>query len=286
MKVSRTAYYRYAQGNSYNSDKKYLRAKHEIRKEFLVNKKRYGSRRIKAAISENGINISRKTVAKLMRENDLKALQPKSFVPKTTDSKHGKRVAENLLLNKPKPDAPDQVWVSDITYIALKSGKWAYLATYMDLYTRKIVGWKVDDNMRETLVREPLETALIKRKIKVGSRLIIHSDRGSQYVSDNMNKLINKTFKIRQSMSRKSECYDNANAESLWSRLKTELEIPKDGYENIQELRTVLFEYIEAYYNPKRLHSAIGYKSPNKFEMLYYKNENETKIKIKQATKV
>jgi putative transposase len=124
MKVSRTAYYRYAQGNSYNSDKKYLRAKHEIRKEFLVNKKRYGSRRIKAAISENGINISRKTVAKLMRENDLKALQPKSFVPKTTDSKHGKRVAENLLLNKPKPDAPDQVWVSDITYIALKNGKW------------------------------------------------------------------------------------------------------------------------------------------------------------------
>ena len=170
--------------------------------------------------------------------------------------------------------------VSDITYIALKSGKWAYLATYMDLYTRKIVGWKADDNMRETLVREPLETALIKRKIKVGSALIVHSDRGSQYVSDNMNKLINKTFKIRQSMSRKSECYDNANAESLWSRLKTELEIPKHSYENIQELRTVLFEYIEAYYNPKRLHSSIDYKSPNKFEMMYYKNQH------KQATKV
>ena len=280
MKVSRTAFYRYARGDSYDSNKKYLRAKHEIRKEFLVNKKRYGSRRIKVAISENGIDISRKTVAKLMKEDDLKALQPKSFIPTTTDSKHGKRVAENLLLNKPKPDAPDQIWVSDITYIALKSGKWAYLATYMDLYTRKIVGWKVDDNMRETLVREPLETALIKRKIKVGSALIVHSDRGSQYVSDNMNKLINKTFKIRQSMSRKSECYDNANAESLWSRLKTELEIPKHGYENIQELRTVLFEYIEAYYNPKRLHSSIDYKSPNKFEILYHKNQN------KQATKV
>ncbi len=280
MKVSRTAYYRYIRGDSYDSDRKYLRAKHEIRKEFLVNKKRYGSRRIKAAISENGINISRKTVAKLMREDELKALQPKSFVPKTTDSNHGKRVAENLLLDKPKPDAPDQVWVSDITYIALKSVKWAYLATYMDLHTRKIVGWKVDDNMRESLVREPLETALIKRKIKVGSSLIIHSDRGSQYVSDNMNKLINKTFKIRQSMSRKSECYDNANAESLWSRLKTELEIPKDGYENIQELKTVLFEYIEGYYNPKRLHSSIGYMSPNKFEIMYHKNQ------VKQAIKV
>ena len=277
MKVSRTAYYRYARGNSYDSDKKYLRAKHEIRKEFLINKKRYGSRRLKVAISENGIVISRKTVAKLMREEELKALQPKSFVPKTTDSKHGKRVAENLLLNNPKPNAPNQIWVSDITYITLKSGKWAYLATYMDLFTRKIVAWKVDDNMRETLVREPLEAALIKRKIKVGALLIIHSDRGSQYVSDNMNKLINKIFKIRQSMSRKSECYDNANAESLWSRLKTELEIPKDGYENIQELKTVLFEYIEGYYNPKRLHSSIGYMSPNKFETMYYKNEGNTK---------
>ena len=277
MKVSRTAYYRYARGNSYDSDKKYLRAKHEIRKEFLVNKKRYGSRRIKAAISENGIKISRKTVAKLMKQEALKALQPKSFVPKTTDSKHGKRVAENLLLNRAKPDAPDQVWVSDITYIALKNGKWAYLVTYMDLFTRKIVAWKVDDNMREALVREPLETALIKRKIKVGSLLIIHSDRGSQYVSDNMNKLINKIFKIRQSMSRKSECYDNANAESLWSRLKTELEIPKDGYANIQELKIVLFEYIEGYYNPKRLHSAIGYMSPDKFETMYYKSESNTK---------
>ena len=145
-------YYRHARGDSYDSDKKYLRAKHEIRKEFLVNEKRYGSRRIKEAISENGIKISRKNVAKLMREEALKALQPKSFVPKTTDSNHGKRVAENLLLNKPKPNAPNQIWGSDITYIALKSGKWAYLATYMDLYTRKIVGWKVDDNMRETLV--------------------------------------------------------------------------------------------------------------------------------------
>ena len=277
MKVSRTAYYRYARGNSYNSDKKYLRAKHEIRKEFLVNKKRYGSRRIKAAILEKGIEISRKTVVKLMKEEALTALQPKSFVPKTTDSKHGKRVAENLLLNQPKPTAPDQIWVSDITYIALKNGKWAYLVTYMDLFTRKIVSWRVDDNMRETLVREPLEAALIKRKIKVGALLIIHSDRGSQYVSDNMNKLINKIFKVRQSMSRKSECYDNANAESLWSRLKTELEIPKDGYGNIQELKTVLFEYIEGYYNPKRLHSSIGYMSPNKFETMYYKKESNTK---------
>ena len=129
---------------------------------------------------------------------------------------------------------------------------------------------------RETLVREPLEAALIKQKIKVGALLFIQTG-GSQYVSDSMNKLINKIFKIRQSMSRKSKCYDNANAESLRSRLKTELEISKDGYENIQELKTVLFKYIEGYYNPKRLHSSIGYMSPNKFETMYYKKESEIK---------
>lgn len=275
--MSRTSYYNYAKGNTYNSDKKYYRARHEIRKEFLENMKRYGSRRIKAAIAEKGIELSRKTVAKLMQEQGLKAIQPKSFVPKTTDSSHGKRVAENLLLNQEghptfRATKPDQVWVSDITYMPLKSGKWAYLATYTDLYTRKIVGWKVDDNMRESLVREPLEKALLKRGIKVGADLIIHSDRGSQYVSDNVIKLINKTFKITQSMSRKAECYDNAMAESLWSTLKREIQIPKSGYENLEELSSVLFEYIDAYYNPKRLHSSIGYKSPNKFEMLFYQN--------------
>lgn len=124
MKVNRSgtapaAYYRYVRGDSYNSDKKYLRAKYEIQKEFLVNQKRYGSRRIKVAISENGIDISRKTVTKLMREEELKALQPKSFIPKTTHSNHGKRVAENLLLDKIKPDDADQA-MGDITYIALK----------------------------------------------------------------------------------------------------------------------------------------------------------------------
>ena len=170
--MSRTSYYNYVKGNTYNSDKKYYRARHEIRKKFLENMKRYGSRRIKAAIAEKGIELSRKTVVKLMQEQGLKAIQPKSFVPKTTDSSHGKRVAENLLLNQEghptfRATKPDQVWVSDSTaaaaaYMPLKSGKWAYLATYTDLYTRKIVGWKVDDNMRESLVREPLEKALLK----------------------------------------------------------------------------------------------------------------------------
>ena len=126
--------------------------------------------------------------------------------------------------------------------------------------------------MRKSLVSESFEKALMKRRIKVEADLIIHSDRGSQYVSDNVIKLINKTFKITQSMSRKAECYDNAMAESLSSTLKREIRIPKSGYENLEELSSVLFECIDAYYNPKRLHSSIGYKSPNKFEMLFYQN--------------
>lgn len=266
--ISRTAYYRYKRGKSYNADKKYNRPKHEIRIEFIRNMKRYGSRRIKASLNQNGTKISRQKVAEIMRKEGLRAIQPRKFVPRTTDSRHGKRVSDNLLLNQPKPDQPNQVWVSDITYMPLKDGKWAYLATWMDLYSRQIVGWKLADNMEESLVREPLESALLKRRVKSG--LIVHSDRGGQYLSNNMKKLI-ETFRLKQSMSRADDPYDNACAESLWSRLKAELDMPKGGYESVEKLRTVLFEYIDGYYNIRRLHSGLNYLNPVAFEALYYK---------------
>ena len=268
--ISRTAYYRYKRGNSYNADKKYNRPKHEIRIEFIRNFKRYGSRRIKASLEQQGIKIGRQKVAEIMRKEGLRAIQPRKFIPRTTDSKHGKRVCDNLLLDKPKPDAPNQVWVSDITYIPLKGGKWAYLATWMDLYSRQIVGWELADNMLESLVREPLEKALLKRRVKVESGLIIHSDRGGQYLSNNMKKLV-ETFKLKQSMSRADDPYDNAWAESLWSRLKAELDMPKGGYESLEKLKSVLFEYIDGYYNIRRLHSGLNYLNPVAFEDLYYK---------------
>ena len=131
-----------------------------------------------------------------MREDGLRAIQSPKFVPRTTDSKHGKRVCQNLLLNQPKPIRPNQVWVSDITYMPLKNGQWSYLCTWMDLFTRVIVSWSVDDNMQESLVREPLEKALLKRKIQPG--LIVHSDRGGQYLSDKMKELVH-TFGLKQS---------------------------------------------------------------------------------------
>jgi putative transposase len=274
FEVSRQSYYNYVGGRSYNSHLKYNRPRHEIRLEFIKNRKRYGVRRIQAAIAKGAaIKLSKQTIGKIMKEEGLKAIQPRSFVPRTTDSKHGKRVCENLLLNQPAPTAPNQVWVSDITYMPLKGGQWCYLAAWQDKFTKEIVGWQLADNMREEIVREPLEKALLKRKIKGSDAikpLIIHSDRGGQYLSDKMKELV-KTFEIKQSMSRADDPYDNAQAESLWSRLKAELEIPKGGYESIKDLRSILFEYIEAYYNRVRLHSSIGYMSPVSFIENFYK---------------
>ena len=230
--------------------------------------KRYGSRRIKESLQQKGIRIGRRKVVEIMRKEGLRAIQPPRFIPRTTDSKHGKRICDNLLLNRPKPDQPDAVWVSDITYMPLKAGKWAYLCIWMDLFSRQIVGWKIEEHMQENLVREPLEKALLKRGVKPG--LIIHSDRGGQYLSRRM-KLLVKTFKLRQSMSRAYDPYDNAWAESLWSRLKAELEIPKGGHSNLAALRSVLFEYIDGYYNTRRLHSSLNYRNPAAFEADYYR---------------
>jgi putative transposase len=132
FEVSRTAYYRYRRGESHNSDKKYNRPKHEVRIEFIRNLKRYGSRRIKESLKQKGIKIGRRKVAEIMRKEGLRAIQPPRFIPRTTDSKHGKRVCQNLLLDQPKPARPNAVWTSDITYMPLKGGKWAYLCTWME----------------------------------------------------------------------------------------------------------------------------------------------------------
>lgn len=223
---------------------------------------------MQALLAQKQIKLSRRIVGKIMREEGLIAIQPRSFVPRTTDSKHGKRVCENLLLDKAKPTTPNQVWVSDITYMPLKGGKWAYLSAWQDLYTREIVGWTVADNMREEMVREPLEKALLKKNAP--KTMIIHSDRGGQYLSDNIKKVV-KTFELNQSMSRADDPYDNATAESLWSRLKAELDMLKAGYESVEELREILFEYIEGFYNRQRLHSSLGYQSPQTFTENYYK---------------
>jgi putative transposase len=266
--VSRTAYYRYKRGQSYQPTTHQQAKKQLVEQVFWGHKRRYGSRRIVAELQEQGHQVGRQQVRSLMKLADLQAIQPKSFVPRTTDSTHGKGYWPNLLLGQPVPTAPNLVWVSDITYLPLIDGEWAYLGGWMDLFSRRIVGWRVDDNMEDALVITPLRAALQSRQPAQG--LITHSDRGGQYVSNDLQELVS-LWRIRPSMSRADDPYDNAFAESFWSRLKAEL-LEGGCFLSVDDARTEIFEYIESYYNRVRKHSSLGYKSPEQFENEYYKN--------------
>ena len=271
LSVSRSAYYAYAKGSTYQvkSDKVVLADR--IRKEFATHKKRYGTRRISKSLHNQGISIGRYAIRSQMRLQGLHAIQPRSFIPKTTNSRHKLGYAPNLLAGKVFPVAPDQVYVGDITYLPTVEGKWLYLNKWMDLYTRRIVGWKIDTHMEESLVTESLKQALYKRNPAAG--LIVHSDRGGQYRSENFKQLLNG-YECQQSMSGADNPYDNAYAESFFSRFKAEM-LPKNGFNSIEDAKKQTFEYIEMYYNTSRLHSGIKYSSPEDYEKGYYQNQSK-----------
>jgi putative transposase len=233
---------------------------------FWQNSRRYGSRRIAAEVRDQTV-VGRHRVRRLMREQGLQAIQPRRFVPRTTDSRHGKRMSPNLLLEREiKVDHPRQVIVGDITYLPLRIGRWAYLATWMDLFSRRILGWQIADSMTADLVIEALKKAIHRAPLPAG--LIVHSDRGGQYVDSDLRRLL-KEKGFEQSMSRAEETYDNAYAESLFSRYKAEL--LEDGvFVDLEQARSETFSYIEAYYNRIRRHSALGYLSPENFERAFY----------------
>lgn len=197
-----------------------------------------------------------------MAANGLQAIQPRSFVPRTTDSRHRLGFSPNLLLTFGLPTGPNQVWVSDITYIMLASGRWAYLTTWMDLWSRLIVGWHLDETMEDALVITAFRRAVLRRGPTPG--LIVHSDRGGQYASKELRRLL-VHYECRQSMSRPDDPYDNAFAESYWSRLKAEV-LENGAFLNLGDARTEIGDYIDNYYNTVRLHSALGYLRPMQFE--------------------
>ncbi len=201
-----------------------------------------------------------------MKEHGLKAIRPRSFVPKTTNSRHTYTISPNLLLEHSLPCRPDQVWVDDIIYIPLAGGTYGYLAAWMDLYSRKIIGWLLDDNMKEALVIEAFKKAIMNRSVTAG--LIVHSDLGGQYAGSMVRKLVDSK-KLLQSMSWGDNPYDNAFMQSCFSRFKTEL-LQDGAFENLQDAQTEIFEYIEMYYNTKRMHSSLNYECPNNFEKNYY----------------
>jgi putative transposase len=220
----------------------------------------YGSPRIYDDLKERGETVGRHRIARLMRENGITARPLKRF-RKTTDSNHDMPVAPNLLERNFETDRPNAVWVGDITYIWTAIG-WAYLAVIVDLFSRRVVGWAIDSNMRSELVVKALEMAKGQRDIRPG--LIFHSDRGSQYASQDYQRAL-AVSDIIPSMSRKGDCWDNAVAESFFATIKREL-VSKCYWLNLKAARIAIHDYIEVFYNRRRKHSTNGYVSPVEYE--------------------
>jgi transposase InsO family protein len=222
---------------------------------------RYGSPRVYRELKAQGRPVCENTVAQLMRQKGLQAKVKRKFVPRTTDSDHDQPVAPNRLDRQFGAPACDRKWACDITYIPTEEG-WLYLAGVMDLCSRRIVGWSMADHMETDLVAQALAMAVARRSPAKG--LLHHSDRGVQYASDHYQGLLHQ-HGMQASMSHKGDCWDNAVMESFWATLKNEL-VHHEHYATRQQARQSIFEYIEVFYNRKRLHSSLGYVSPDTFE--------------------
>ena len=233
----------------------------EIRSIHAQFKARYGSPRIHAELVARGHDCCVNTVAKLMREADIAAKTARKFRCTTTDSDHDLPVAENLLDRQFDPAAANESWVADITYIPTREG-WLYLAAVEDLYSRRVVGWAMDEHMESRLVVDALAMAVQRRLPDEG--LLAHSDRGSQYASEHYQRLLAK-HGITCSMSRRADCWDNAPMESFFASLKKELVHDADFATRL-EARAAIFEYIEVFYNNQCRHSSLGYVSPAEYE--------------------
>jgi putative transposase len=227
---------------------------------FRRHRRRYGYRRVAEELSDRGVTCAPARVRRLMAQHALHALQPKNFVPKTSDGRADKP-SPNLLCDQPLPEAPNQAWAGDITFIPTSTG-WLYLAVVIDLCSRRIVGWSLADHLRSDLVLDALGQALQTRS--TDRTTIFHSDRGSQYASTAFRQVLAKAG-LRQSMSARANPYHNAWTESFIGTLKHEM-LQGGCFDNSNDARTEIFEYIEGYYNTHRKHSALGYRTPIQFE--------------------
>ena len=232
----------------------------KIDKAFKESRETYGSRRIRRELKKLERGCTLKRVRRLMRKLGLCPKRRRRFRI-TTDSKHGFEVYANLLKRNFKVDGPDHVWVSDITYIWTDEG-WLFLATVIDLYSRNVVGWSMSQSLRSQIAIDALEMAIAARNPAPG--LIHHSDRGVQYACGDYQKVIRRA-KMRPSMSRKGDCWDNSVAESFFSTLKKELTYHVK-FQTREDARREIFEFIEVFYNRQRMHSYLGYMSPVQFE--------------------
>jgi putative transposase len=241
-----------------------------IRHEHEVSRQTYGSPRIHAALKQQGLPVGRNRVARLMRNNGIVGKTPRRKRPVTTQREVGALAAPNLLAQDFTASRPDEIWLSDITYIDTAEG-WLYLALVMDLFSRTIVGWSMADHMQATLVELALLMALGRRLPDLDGDLLHHSDQGSQYTSALVQALLAQHH-IQVSMSGVGNCYDNAPMESFIGKLKTEC--ASYQFATHREARQVIFEHIEVWYNRHRLHSSLGYTSPAAFEQQYFLDTN------------
>ncbi len=258
--VSRSGYYAWLNRTPSRRKKQDGKLQELILKIYLQGRGVYGSPRIHQQLLKEGILCSKKRVERLMQKMQLQARQKRKFKV-TTDANHNLPLAEDHVRRDFSASGPNRLWVTDITYIYTREG-WLYLAAIMDVYSRKIVGWSMKDRLGQELVLEALDMAVKQRGNP--SSLIIHSDRGSQYAG------YKYQFQLRKhgftcSMSRKGDCYDNAAIESFFHTLKTEL-VFFCRYETRAQAKRDVFEYIEVFYNRIRLHSSIGYHSPEEYE--------------------
>ena len=227
---------------------------------FLKHRRRYGARRIAHELRDRGSVCSPRRVAKVLKIQGLHAIQPRSFVPRTTQGRHALGYSPNLLLDRKDPVGINELWVGDITYLPLRSGGFCYLAGLVDRYSRDIVGWSIDATMTESLVLDVLRRAIRGRRPVAG--LIHHSDRGGQYAGTSYRAMLKRSG-MCQSMNRADNCYDNAFMESCWGTLKRELAMA--DYEGVESARAIVGEYVR-YYRFERKHSSLGYLTPHQFE--------------------
>jgi putative transposase len=266
FQVSRSGYYKWLNRPMSEKEKRRKKLTARIRQLFLDSRRLYGSPKITKLLQREGIQVSEKTVARLMRAHDLWSRTIKKYKA-TTNSRHSLPAHENTLNQQFTAKRPNQVWVVDITYIPTREG-WLYLASVMDLYSRKIVGWHADSHMTKQLVIQALRQAYIRQQPK--ESVLHHSDRGSQYASKEYQSHLAQ-YGMRCSMSRKGNCYNNACIESFYGVLKREL-IYQHQYKTREEAKKSLLEYIEIFYNNKRIHSATEYFSLSEYERMYFKN--------------
>lgn len=268
LKVSRSGYYKWQKSLPSEREKQRGELAKRIQHHYEDSHGLYGSPKITHLLRQEGRRVSEKTVGRLMREHGLRSRTVRKFKVQTTDSNHDMPVAPNLLEQQFRTESPNQVWVSDITYIRTREGM-LYLASVMDLFSRRIVGWALGQRMTVDLVSQALDAACAAKKSKPA--LIHHSDRGSQYASKEYRGKL-EDYNMTCSMSRKGNCYDNACIESYHSILKREL-VYLTKFKNRQEAKQKIYHYLEFFYNRKRIHSYLGYMSPDRFEQNYYRKK-------------